>query len=518
MTESEIVQQVGRSGYCILPGMLSEELLAPVLGELVSWHDRMHGSDVYAEVIKARLDHAPECYECPFWSGISVVLKSQVVRLLGGSVRELGRQLIGSYPQASSDSLYAQPHIDTVSFALRQSAGGGEPIWPRFQLLAGVYLTDVPDDRSGGLWVWPDSVAQVAEILRQGTTRTEKLQQLLSSVPASMVEAKCITGRVGDVILLHPYLLHATGINQNSTFSGRLYLRFGRADSDWRQRQLKGEVFAGWGGPPREETPLERLRELIFRREYSLYSIDESARQTEFLRKYTLFKLGDVETRRTILREISALVRNTLPKPTGEWAVATSSTNHLAEEFAELVSLEWQLATPLDVLRVSTPATPGTDYTDCSEEDRQEIAKQFFEGPDRIYVDGVIIVDDMLTTGTALGTLVEFLTERGVACKRIYPFVFVRSYFETPGTERELVDEEIASMEPQEIAAVMNHPDYYVTSGTMFRHLRQAPPERLRQILNLLTPRTRALLAQHAREYYGADADDLGGLHDTHAL
>ena len=448
MTESEIIQEVGRSGYCIVPGMLSAALLEPVLTELVSWHDRIRSSDTYTDVIRARLDHAPECYEYPFWSGVSTPLKNQAVRLLGGSVRELGRQLIGSYPQTASDSLYAQPHIDTVSFALRQSAGPGEPIWPRFQLLAGVYLTDVPDERSGGLWVWPDSVAVVAKILCQETTRIEKLQQLLSCVPASMDGAECVTGRAGDVLLLHPYLLHATGINHNSSFAGRLYLRFGRADSDWRQRQLRGEMFAGWGGPPREEAPFERLRELIFRREYSLYSIDESARRTEFLRKYTLFKLGDVETRRNILRELSVLVRSKLPVPTGKWAVATSSTNHLAEEFAELLSHEWQLPNPLDVLRISTPATPGTDYTDCSEEDRQEIAKQFFEGPERIDEDGVILVDDMLTTGTALGTLVEFLVERGVACEFIYPFVFVRSYFETPGTERELVDEDIASNEP----------------------------------------------------------------------
>ena len=68
------------------------------------------------------------------------------------------------------------------------------------------------------------------------------------------------------------------------------------------------------------------------------------------------------------------------------------------------------------------------------------------------------------------------------------------------------------------ILRVMNHPDYYVTSGTMFRHLRQAPVGRIRQIVDLLTPRTRALLKLHAQEYYGAETDEIGGLYDAHAL
>ena len=70
-----------------------------------------------------------------------------------------------------------------------------------------------------------------------------------------------------------------------------------------------------------------------------------------------------------------------------------------------------------------------------------------------------------------MGTLVHFLSKHGINPASMFPFSLIRSYFGDPGSERTMVDEEIGQISPGELAAIQNHPRYYVTSGTMCRHL-----------------------------------------------
>lgn len=90
---------------------------------------------------------------------------------------------------------------------------------PEQGLLAIVLWTDMYH-QGGGTYIAPDSVPVVARFLAQhpgGVLPTEFDFQALTRQCSRFVE---LTGRAGDVVLLHPYMLHAT--SQNVIKHGRL--------------------------------------------------------------------------------------------------------------------------------------------------------------------------------------------------------------------------------------------------------------------------------------------------------
>ena len=108
---------------------------------------------------------------------------------------------------------------------------------PEQGLLAIVLWTDM-DHRGGGTYIAPDSVPVVARFLAEhpeGVLPTDFDFAALTRECSEFVE---LTGRAGDVVLMHPYMLHAT--SQNVIQAGRLItnppialrepMRFDRAD------------------------------------------------------------------------------------------------------------------------------------------------------------------------------------------------------------------------------------------------------------------------------------------------
>ena len=482
-------------GCAVLRGVFTPGELAEPLAALAAWHAR-RASNRNAELLSAYThEQAAEAYERPFWRPIAERLRAIAGAVLGRTPLEIGRQLIGSRADPADARPHFEPHIDSVALALKQSAGGGDPVFPRFDLLAGVYLADAPGASAGGLWVWPGSHRLAGAALRGPGTRRDRLARLWNEVEPRLGSRRCLSGRAGDVLLLHPYLTHAGGRNARSELAGRMYLR-----------------FAGTSAADAPNSPLPRaVRECVLRRERSVVTLDESAAGSPLLRAYVRFKLGDVAVREELLARLGAFVAGSLDTPAEptEWAVATASTNDLAHDFAGHLARAWGLNAPLAVLDVSTPSSLGTDYTHCTQEERARIARGFFEDVGPIRQRAVVIVDDMITTGTALGTLVQFLAERGVEPAAVYPFAVVRSYFAEPGRERELVDAEIGRFTPEEIAAILNHPRHYATSGTMWRHLAGCTDSRRDEVIARLPAARREFLAAGATKYLGGAAEPL---------
>jgi len=108
---------------------------------------------------------------------------------------------------------------------------------PEQGLLTIVLWSDI-EHRGGGTFVAPDSVAPVARLLaerREGVLPDDLHYDELISQCTSFVE---ITGRLGDVVLMHPYMLHAVSQNHRGTarfitnppIALREPMRFDRAD------------------------------------------------------------------------------------------------------------------------------------------------------------------------------------------------------------------------------------------------------------------------------------------------
>ncbi|MCI2238129.1 phytanoyl-CoA dioxygenase family protein [Paenibacillus sp. TRM 82003] len=147
---------------------------------------------------------------------------------------------------------------------------------PEQGLLTIVLWTDV-HSRGGGTFVATDSVGVVARFLAEHPEGVlpEQLQQ--TRLIERCREFTEITGRAGDVVLMHPYVLHATSQNvlraqrliTNPPIALREPLRFDRADAT-EHSPVERAVLRGLGVErhaftptgPREAVVPERLRHL----------------------------------------------------------------------------------------------------------------------------------------------------------------------------------------------------------------------------------------------------------------
>jgi hypothetical protein len=87
---------------------------------------------------------------------------------------------------------------------------------PEQGLLTIVLWSDI-EERGGGTFIAPDSVAPVARLLerrREGVLPDDFPYDELIAQCSTFVET---TGRLGDVVLMHPYMLHASSQNHRAT-------------------------------------------------------------------------------------------------------------------------------------------------------------------------------------------------------------------------------------------------------------------------------------------------------------
>ena len=237
----------------------------------------------------------------------------------------------------------------------------------------------------------------------------------------------------------------------------------------------------------------------------TLYTISERDEGSELVRRYALFKVGDPACRRDFLTELAALVHRRLGRRLNapHWLITTCATTELAQEFAEVLQGELHAAAPLPVLAVGPDPCPGSDYTGCDAAARSRIVQSFYYD---LAVDlhgrSILIVDDMVTTGTAMAELMRRLRGAGAAPRGIHSFAFVRGLFSLAGSERGVVGKAVDAMTPGRLASIINQPDYYLTSATMLRRMAEGGERQACALRARLLPERQALLAEHIRRYY----------------
>jgi Phytanoyl-CoA dioxygenase (PhyH) len=108
------------------------------------------------------------------------------------------------------------PHID----GLRQTEPSGRP--GTFTMLAGIFLTDQPNDDMGNLWVWPGSHHVASAYLREhGPDAIFEIEH--PTYP--MAPPEQIRGRAGDLYLGHYLLGHNMGGNTSAQTRQVIYFR-----------------------------------------------------------------------------------------------------------------------------------------------------------------------------------------------------------------------------------------------------------------------------------------------------
>lgn len=119
-------------------------------------------------------------------------------------------------------------HLDGVP-----PAPDGRP--ETFTLLAGVLLSDQPDEDAGNLWVWPGT-----HLTHEAFFREHGPDALVASggyPPIPLPAPEQVRGRAGDLLLAHFMLGHNIGGNTSGTTRRTLYYRLkrrGHADR-WRE-------------------------------------------------------------------------------------------------------------------------------------------------------------------------------------------------------------------------------------------------------------------------------------------
>ena len=148
------------------------------------------------------------------------------------------------------------------------------------------------EERGGGTFIAPDSVAPVARLLeqlREGVLPDDFPYDELIARCSTFVET---TGRLGDVVLMHPYMLHAVSQNHRGTarfitnppIALREPMRFDR-DDPAEHSPVERAVLRALGverldfrpAAPREDVVPERVRRQERMREQEEARLAEAA-------------------------------------------------------------------------------------------------------------------------------------------------------------------------------------------------------------------------------------------------
>ncbi len=119
-----------------------------------------------------------------------------------------------------------------------------------FTLLAGVLMSDQPDQDAGNLWVWPGTHLTHAEYFRDNGP--EAFFDANGYPPIRLPEPEQVRGRAGDLLLAHYLLGHNIGGNTSAAVRRAVYFRIKRTGHDPRWREFLQDPWLDYA-PLREQ-------------------------------------------------------------------------------------------------------------------------------------------------------------------------------------------------------------------------------------------------------------------------
>lgn len=235
-------QEIADKGYVQVPGVVPPLMVAEALRAIN--HSVGQGMNV-ADMNRFRSQsYCPEIQNTP---PITDLLKKTPAWDLAESVIGPGRikppgggQVALRFPSRSEPGR-AGPHLDGM---YSPNNGVPEGTIGNFTMLLGVLLSDVPAPLMGNLTVWPGT-----HTLYEGYFREHGPQSLLQGMPpVEMPTAEPVTGRAGDVVLVHYQVAHGVGPNVSPHTRYMIFFRLSHVEHDELHWECMTDIWREWEG------------------------------------------------------------------------------------------------------------------------------------------------------------------------------------------------------------------------------------------------------------------------------
>jgi len=173
-------------------------------------------------------------YKTHLWSLAESLLGKGKVKLLGGG------QVALRFPVMTKPSGLA-PHIDGL---YREGNNVRKGSIGSFSLLAGVFLSRIPNEFWGNFTVWPGSHHALAEYFRKNGWQTlrEGLPKIKLGSPIQL------TGEAGDAILCHYQTAHTVVSNVSPYIRYAVFFRLIHVDHAAHRTEVFTDLWKEWPG------------------------------------------------------------------------------------------------------------------------------------------------------------------------------------------------------------------------------------------------------------------------------
>jgi hypothetical protein len=235
--------QLLNDGYLHLPNLIPSDMVRSALRAInASIGNGMNVADMQRF---ASQSFCPELCYAPI---ISELFNASPARSLAEAAVGAGRlqpvtvgQVALRFPSEPSviATVPSHPHLDGM-----YTPTNGVPIGTiaNFTALAGIFLSDLPDENAGNFTVWPGSHLKHAEYFRQHGP-----QSLTGGMPAIEVgPPRQITGHAGDMVLAHYLLGHGVAANVSPHIRYACFFRLSAIDHDQARWESMCDPWLQW--------------------------------------------------------------------------------------------------------------------------------------------------------------------------------------------------------------------------------------------------------------------------------
>ena len=235
-------QEFRDNGFVCVPGVVPPLMVGVALRAIN--HSVGQGINV-ANMTRFRAQsYCPEIQNAPAIAGL---LTKTPAWELAESVIGAGRikppgggQIALRFPSVDEPSP-ARPHLDGM---YSPTNGVKEGTIGNFTMLLGVLLSDVPAPLMGNLTVWPGTHRLYEDYFREHSP-----QSLLKGMPpVEMPEPLAVTGKAGDVVLVHYQLAHGVGSNVSPHTRYMVFFRLSHADHSELHWECMTDIWREWEG------------------------------------------------------------------------------------------------------------------------------------------------------------------------------------------------------------------------------------------------------------------------------
>lgn len=152
-----------------------------------------------------------------------------------------GGQIALRFPQFQDPPKPPVPHLDGM-YTPTNGVPKGQIL--NFTALVGVYLSDVPQPYAGNFTVWPGT-----HHIYERYFRERGPESLLEGMPpVGIPEPQQITGRAGDVMIVHYMLGHTAAVNISPHIRYAIFFRLEHVEHARHKWESMTDIWLEWEG------------------------------------------------------------------------------------------------------------------------------------------------------------------------------------------------------------------------------------------------------------------------------